>query len=187
MAGGDRRCCLAPDARGREGRAAFGPAIAARRHRARHSGDDGRRYQIVARPPAQYATRCDRPRTGNDCVRPVMATALDRDIRKILGNAVREARGIAEDGARKALEEIGLEDAKRPERLSPKQTDLRNKLRAHARALGDIMAPDGSIKANRLVREIAYEHWHRALFARFLAASDLLVDPDNKVAVRLGE
>lgn len=49
------------------------------------------------------------------------------------------------------------------------------------------MQLDGSIKANRLVREIAYEHWHRALFARFLAENDLLIDPDHKVAVSLSD
>src|SRR5262245_57793166 len=49
------------------------------------------------------------------------------------------------------------------------------------------MQPDGSIKAKRLEREIAYAHWHRALFARFLAENSLLIDPDHKVAVSLSE
>jgi hypothetical protein len=117
-----------------------------------------------------------------------MATALDRDIRKsTLGPAVRKVRIVAEDGARKALTELGVEDAKRPEGLGPAQVELRNRLRAHARSLGDIMQSDRSIKANRLVREIAYEHWHRTLFARFLADNNLLIDPDHKVAVSLSE
>ena len=64
---------------------------------------------------------------------------------------------------------------------------MRNRLRAHAKSLGDARAPDDSIKANRLVREIAYEHWHRALFARFLAENNLLIDPEHKVAVSLSE
>jgi hypothetical protein len=116
-----------------------------------------------------------------------MATALDREIRRLLDRTVRKARTVAEDGARKALTELGLEDAKKPEGLSPARTDLRNRLRAHARSLGDVMQSDGSIKANRLVREIAYEHWHRALFARFLAENNLLIDPDHKVAVSLSD
>jgi hypothetical protein len=116
-----------------------------------------------------------------------MATALDRDIRRLLEKAVRKARIVAEDGARKALTELGVEDAKRPSGLSSTQVELRNRLRAHARSLGDIMAPDDSIRANRLVREIAYEHWHRALFARFLAENNLLIDPDHKVAVSLSD
>lgn len=119
-----------------------------------------------------------------------MAIALDRSVRSILRTAIigqNGARHVAEDGARKALTEIGLEDTKKPDGLSSAQTDLRNRLRAHARSLGDVMQPDGSIKATRLVREIAYEHWHRALFARFLAENDLLIDPEHKVAVSLAE
>jgi hypothetical protein len=116
-----------------------------------------------------------------------MATALDRGIRRLLDRAVRSARVVAEDGARKALTEIGVEDARKPDGLSSAKTELRNQLRAHAKSLGDVRAPDDSIKANRLVREIAYEHWHRALFARFLAENNLLIDPDHKVAVSLAE
>lgn len=116
-----------------------------------------------------------------------MATALDRDLRRLLDRAVRKARIVAEDGARKALTEIGLEDPKKPEGLLPAQIDLRNRLRAHARSLGDVMQADGAIRANRLVREIAYEHWHRAVFARFLSENNLLIDPDHQVAVSLAE
>ena len=116
-----------------------------------------------------------------------MAGALDRQIRKSLEKAVREARSLAEDGARKALTALGVEDARRPTGLAEADIHVRNRLRAHARALGDIMASDDSIKANRLVREIAYEHWHRALFARFLAENNLLIDPEHKVAVSLSD
>ena len=38
-----------------------------------------------------------------------------------------------------------------------------------------------------LVQACAYEHWHRMLFARFLAENDLLLDPDHGVAMTLGE
>ncbi|WP_369721335.1 SAM-dependent methyltransferase [Bradyrhizobium sp. LLZ17] len=119
-----------------------------------------------------------------------MAIALDRAARSILRTAITGnagSRRVAEDGARKSLTELGLEEAKRPTGLSSAQTELRNRLRAHARSLGDIMVPDGSIKAKRLVGEIAYEHWHRALFARFLAENGLLVDPDHKIAISLDE
>ncbi|MBN9589013.1 MAG: N-6 DNA methylase [Alphaproteobacteria bacterium] len=116
-----------------------------------------------------------------------MATALDRDIRRLLDKAVRKARTVAEDGARKALTELGVEDAKRPTGLSPAQAELRNRLRAHARSLGDAKAADDSIKAHRLVREIAYEHWHRALFARFLAENNLLIEPQSRQPVSLSD
>lgn len=39
----------------------------------------------------------------------------------------------------------------------------------------------------RLTHEIAYEHWHRMLFARFLAENGLLVDPAHEVPVSLDE
>ena len=42
---------------------------------------------------------------------------------------------------------------------------------------------------DRLVEEVAYEHWHRMLFARFLAENNLLMypDPTNPVPVTLEE
>ena len=39
----------------------------------------------------------------------------------------------------------------------------------------------------RLTHEVAYEHWHRMLFARFLAENDLLIHPKHGVAVSLDE
>src|SRR6266496_5613897 len=38
-----------------------------------------------------------------------------------------------------------------------------------------------------LVSEIAYQHWHRMLFARFLAENGLLIHPEAGVAVSLAE
>ena len=65
---------------------------------------------------------------------------------------------------------------------------LRNRLRAHARQLGDKRDPKRSTQAiDRLVRECAYEHWHRMLFARFLAESDLLIEPESGVPISLEE
>jgi hypothetical protein len=37
------------------------------------------------------------------------------------------------------------------------------------------------------VEQTAYEHWHRMLFARFLAENELLIHPEMKVAVTLEE
>ncbi|MFN3625445.1 MAG: Eco57I restriction-modification methylase domain-containing protein, partial [Hyphomicrobium sp.] len=39
----------------------------------------------------------------------------------------------------------------------------------------------------RLTQECAYEHWHRMLFARFLAETDLLIEPESGVAISLDE
>ncbi|AGX87636.1 hypothetical protein [Candidatus Symbiobacter mobilis] len=47
------------------------------------------------------------------------------------------------------------------------QKTLRVRLRAHGRALGDSLRPDDTQAVDHLVTEIAYEHWHRMLFARF--------------------
>ena len=38
-----------------------------------------------------------------------------------------------------------------------------------------------------LADECAYEHWHRMLFARFLAENDLLIEPESGVALSLDE
>jgi hypothetical protein len=45
--------------------------------------------------------------------------------------------------------------------------------------MGDAPAVDGTQATAHLVTEIAYEHWHRMLFARFLAESNLLMHPDG--------
>ena len=47
----------------------------------------------------------------------------------------------------------------------------------------------GFRESQRLIEEVAYEHWHRMLFARFLAENNLLMypDPDGSVAVTLEE
>ncbi|WP_295432840.1 DNA methyltransferase, partial [uncultured Thiodictyon sp.] len=52
---------------------------------------------------------------------------------------------------------------------------LRRRLRAHGRALGDAKHQDDTQEVQRLVWEAAYEHWHRMLFARFLAENGLLL------------
>ena len=46
---------------------------------------------------------------------------------------------------------------------------------------------DDSQETKHLVQECAYEHWHRMLFARFLAENELLIHPDMGVAVSLEE
>lgn len=105
-----------------------------------------------------------------------MPVALHRDIRRTLEGAVRAARKAAEEGARTALRELGVADARAPSWLKEDRRELRVRLRAHARTLGDLLDTSDPARMPRLVREIAYAHWHRALFARFLVENDLLVD-----------
>jgi hypothetical protein len=66
-------------------------------------------------------------------------------------------------------------DAKAPDYLTEPQRVLRRKLRAHARALSASSYQSNSVETRHLVWEVAYEHWHRMLFARFLAENHLLL------------
>ena len=43
----------------------------------------------------------------------------------------------------------------------------------------------GTQEIGRLAHEVAYEHWHRMLFVRFLAENGLLVHPRHKTPVTL--
>ena len=115
-----------------------------------------------------------------------MSGALDRELRKGLAKTVRSARRTAEAGARAALGALGVGAAEADPSLSAEDRALRRRLRAHGRALGDQRRGDGQ-EITRLAREVAYEHWHRMLFARFLAENDLLIEPESGVPVSLAE
>ena len=99
---------------------------------------------------------------------------LDKSYRNHLGNVVEEARAIAEAAAYEALNQLGVGDASAPAHLDEAQRALRNRLRAHGRQLGDIRTDAGQEVAY-LAEEIAYEQWHRMIFARFLAENNLLL------------
>lgn len=114
--------------------------------------------------------------------------SLSRDLRKNLENTVKAARISAETGARKALDLLAVGHHEPWPSLSAEQRKLRNRLRAHARQLGDPRdAKKGTQATTRLVSEIAYEQWHRLLFARFLAETDLLIEPTSGMAITLDE
>ena len=114
--------------------------------------------------------------------------SLARDLRKDLEKTVKQARRVAEIGARKVLEQLGVHHHEPYGFMSPEQRTLRNRLRAHGRQLGDRRDPQkGTQVIGRLVQECAYEHWHRMLFARFLAETDLLIEPQSGVAITLAE
>ena len=113
-------------------------------------------------------------------------SALDRGLRRELAKAVRTARKTAEAGARKALTALMVAAAEPDSSLSAEERALRRRLRAHGRQLGDFREGVEQ-EVDRLAHEVAYEHWHRMLFARFLAENGLLVDPAHKVPVSLNE
>jgi hypothetical protein len=113
---------------------------------------------------------------------------LPTDLRNLLEKTVVEARDVTERGARAAIDSLGVSEPKVPSHLQPAKKELRVRLRARARQLGDSLDSKTDRQGvERLVREIAYEHWHQMLFARFLAESHLLVEPQSGVAVSLEE
>lgn len=115
-------------------------------------------------------------------------TSLPTDLRKRLEKAIVEARTAAEQGARKALEALAVGRHEPHGSMSTRDRALRNRLRAHGRQLGDERdAKKGTQSIRRLEREVAYEHWHRMLFARFLAENGLLIEPTTAVDLTLEE
>ncbi|MHC1757050.1 MAG: N-6 DNA methylase [Methanosarcina sp.] len=115
---------------------------------------------------------------------------LEKTFRNKLEKTVKEARDIAEAAARISLEQLGVGEASLFSYLTDDQKELRRKLRAHGRQLGDQRDPKTEKQEiERLVEEVVYEHWHRMLFARFLAENNLLMYPDpvDPVAVTLEE
>jgi hypothetical protein len=100
---------------------------------------------------------------------------LSRPLRAQLENTVKAARDVAEKGARATLDQLAVTEAKAPDYLTEELKALRRRLRAHGRALGDGKAKDDTQGIKHLMWEVAYEHWHRMLFARFLAENGLLM------------
>jgi hypothetical protein len=119
--------------------------------------------------------------TLDPSLRDQLATVIGKE------NADTGARIIAEAAARAAIEALAVHLASPHDHLDPGQRQLRNRLRARARQLGDARHADARHETGRLVEQAAYEHWHRMLFARFLAENDLLIHPEMKVAVTLAE
>lgn len=106
-----------------------------------------------------------------------MKITLSREHCKILETTVAQARAEAEVSAEKTLKALAVAARDAPSHATDTQKKLR--LRAHGRALGDLLRSDGTQAIDHLVTEIAYEQWHRMLFVRFLAESDLLMHPDG--------
>jgi len=117
----------------------------------------------------------------------VKMTSLSKNLRRRLEKAVIEAREVAEAGARAAIERLAVDRPGPFPEMSSEERELRVVLRAHARQLGDPRKPNGEQEIGHLVAECAYEHWHRMIFARFLAENELLIHPELKVPMTLAE
>jgi Eco57I restriction-modification methylase len=110
-------------------------------------------------------------------------SSLIKDLRRQLERTVAEARKIAEEGAEQSLKRLAV-DAPRPhDALTSEERKLRVSLRAHSKQLGDRLGE----RPTRLIQAVAYEHWHRLLFARFLIENDLLLHAEHGVALSLDE
>src|SRR5262245_51999616 len=112
---------------------------------------------------------------------------LATDLRRQLENVVVQARDLAETAARAALKRWAVDAAEPFEHFSAWDKAFRKRLRARGRQAGDRRDErKGTQEIDRLTEELAYEYWHRMLFARFLAENNLLMHPDG-VAVTLAE
>ena len=111
--------------------------------------------------------------------------SLEKTLRNRLERTIKDARDIAEAAARASLEQLGVGVASAFSHLSEDERELRRKLRVHGRQLGDSLNGGKVQSMDRLIEEVAYEHWHRMLFARFLAENNLLMY--DGVAVTLEE
>lgn len=115
-----------------------------------------------------------------------MTLPLSPDLRTRLGTVIQEARRVAESGATEALAALAAGDARHFAAMEIAEQTLRNALRRRGRQAGDKRnRHTGTQSIAHLAHEAAYEHWHRMLFARFLAENELLIAPEYGVAVSL--
>jgi hypothetical protein len=116
-------------------------------------------------------------------------SSLPSPLRKQLETTIKAARKTAEDGAQKALEALAVHEADPYRHMDDAQRTLRRKLRAQARQLGDVESQirPGTYGIQHLAEKVAYDQWHRLLFARFLLENGLLISPEHEVSVTLAD
>ena len=112
---------------------------------------------------------------------------LHPDTRNLLAREILKAREAAEAGAKASLAALRIGEASPAEGMSAQERSLRNRLRANGRQHGDLLLADGKQELGSLVEEIAYQHWHRMLFARFLAENGLLREDQGDQPIDLAE
>lgn len=105
-------------------------------------------------------------------------TVLSGEQRKLLLDVVVQARDVVEGACTQRIAALGVAADRAPAVLGEADRAVRVGLRARARQLGSVEA---------LVAEAGFEHWHRMLFARFLADNGLLVHPQFQVPVTMDE
>ena len=113
---------------------------------------------------------------------------LSSELRRTLETTCVKARTLAEQGSREALTSLAVGEQEPFSSMTEEERQLRERLQAHGHQLGDVVdAQNGTQGVGRLVRKMAYEHWHRMLFARFLAENNLLIEAEHQVSVSLAE
>ena len=107
--------------------------------------------------------------------------SLSRDLRNQLARVTLQAREVAERACRAALENLAVHEKEYRGHMSVEQRQLRNRLRARGRALGDERDSSKQTQGiKRLTEDAAYEQWHRLLFTRFLVENHLLNTDDEQ-------
>ena len=116
-------------------------------------------------------------------------SSLPAPLRRQLEGAVKQARKTAEGGARHALEALAVHEPDPYRHMDEAQRGLRKKLRAQAKQLGDDESPTkrGAYEIKHLAEKLAYDQWHRLLFARYLLENNLLISPEHEVSVTLDD
>jgi len=106
-------------------------------------------------------------------------TVLNSGQRRFLDAQTQRAREAAQRAAEDALRALAVGEPSRPAFLSEEQNGLRLALRDKGRQLGDDTSQAGAPLTN-LIHDVAYEQWHRLLFARFLEVNELLRHPEYR-------
>ncbi len=116
-------------------------------------------------------------------------STLPTELRRKLERAACDARKVATVGAHKALEALAVHEPTPYPHMDDAQQAVRRKLRAQAKQLGDgeSQTKRGAYEIKHLVEKLAYDQWHRLLFARFLLENNLLISPEHAVSVSLDD
>jgi len=116
-------------------------------------------------------------------------SSLATSLRRQLESAVGQARKIAEAGAVHALQALAVHEPDPYRHMDEAARTLRRQLRAQARQLGDgeSRLKPGAYEIKHLAEKLAYDQWHRLLFARYLLENNLLISPEHGVAVALDD
>jgi hypothetical protein len=109
----------------------------------------------------------------------VTSNVLNSDQRRFLDAQTQRAREAAQRAAEDSLRALAVGEPSRPAYVSEEHNGLRLALRDKGRQLGDDTSRAGAPLTN-LIHDVAYEQWHRLLFARFLEVNDLLRHPEYR-------